>query len=126
MLISDHTDRHEGPGNGEAGCRDDRRVCVRQGQAVPKYAGRGDDDNDNIRDTVWVSGGDDQEENDDDDFFLCYDYSILWLFDMTLVYAAFSHWTHWSGPNTFGCLQLFDSKSVTFEHIPSNLPFIDV
>ena len=48
MLISDHTDRHEGPGNGEAGCRDDRRVCVRQGQAVPKYAGRGDDDNDNI------------------------------------------------------------------------------
>ena len=41
MLISDHTDRHEGPGNGEAGCRDDRRVCVRQGQAVPKYGGRG-------------------------------------------------------------------------------------
>ena len=58
MLISDHTDRHEGPGNGEAGCRDDRRVCVRQGQAVPEHAGHiGDADDDYYNDG--------QEENDD-------------------------------------------------------------
>ena len=41
----DHTDRDEGPANREAGRCNDRCVCVRQGQTVPKYGGY-DNDND--------------------------------------------------------------------------------
>ena len=37
-----HGHCHEGPGHGEAGGRNDRRVCVSQGQAVPEHGGHGD------------------------------------------------------------------------------------
>ena len=47
------TDRHERPGNREAGRCDDRRVCVGQGQAVPKYGGH-DDDVDDVDDDDGV------------------------------------------------------------------------
>ena len=42
----DHTDRDEGPANREAGRCNDRCVCVRQGQTVPKYGGYDDDEDD--------------------------------------------------------------------------------
>ena len=59
ILIPDHTDRDEGPANREAGRCNDRCVCVRQGQTVPKYGGY-DNDNDDDDD-------DDDDEDDDDD-----------------------------------------------------------
>ena len=37
------SDRHERPGNRKAGRCDGCRVCVGQGQAVPKYGGHDDD-----------------------------------------------------------------------------------
>ena len=43
------SDRHERPGNRKAGRCDGCRVCVGQGQAVPKY-GDHDDDVDDVDD----------------------------------------------------------------------------
>ena len=47
------SDRHERPRNRKAGRCDDRRVCVGQGQAVPKYGGH-DDDVDDVDDDDGV------------------------------------------------------------------------
>ena len=47
------SDRHERPGNRKAGRCDGCRVCVGQGQAVPKY-GDHDDDVDDVDDDDGV------------------------------------------------------------------------
>ena len=57
------TDRHEGPGNREAGRCDDRRVGVGQGQAVPKYGGHDDDVDED--DYCFCVGHDSEDEKGD-------------------------------------------------------------
>ena len=59
------TDRHERPGNREAGRCDDRRVCVGQGQAVPKFGGHDDDVDDD--DHFFCVGHDADSEDDKGD-----------------------------------------------------------